>query len=476
MTQGADRLLTPLKGVNWWLLAVFGAAVASYALVMMPFMLGAMAVGGLFVLITAMATYVWPERVVRLSFFLLMIGSTSFRVRDEYATLQGVADVQVLFQLGVSGLVFVVAAVAMLTDAFPKTRILLAECLLGAFGVFAFVSLVWSSTPTLTAVRAVQVLIVIFFAGVAVRLLGPSKALEALFVATIIYVLLGTTARLLTGAGYQKIDLQGAVRFTWFYVHPIIAGTYAAAGALYLVARSLYDGHRALLWRAVPWLLFFVMVAVALATRSRGPVFACVGGLGILLIRRYSRPWITAVGVPIVFALVLAVSAAIPVAQNWLGSGEGAESAAADFLLRGEGLQGLTDLNGRVSLWVDLTPLFLKHPLIGSGFLASREFILQYRSWASEAHNSLVQSLLDLGVVGTMLLWLPIALTFMPFRDGRTSSPTSQRARAIGIALMVFVVLNSVTTASFAGAPGYESLLAFTCVIAVAANRRGDQR
>ncbi len=477
MIDRADRLLTPLKEANWWLLALMGALIASYALVMKPSILGALAVGGFAVLLLCIATYLWPVRVMQWMFFLLMWGSTQFRVRDETATLQGIADLQVLFQLGVSGAALAAAAVAMLTDAFPRTRLLLSEWLLAGFGLLAFMSLAWSSIPTVTAIRAVQVLILVFFIGVAVRVLGPSRALHALFVSAVCYTIIGVTIRLATGGGYQKIDLNGAVRFTWLYIHPIIAGTYAMSAALFLVVHSLYrEGRVKLLSRVLPWMLVGVLLVVALATRSRGPVFAGIGGLGVLVFYKYSRPWVTAVALPALLAVGLSAWAVLPVLTEWLGTGAAAGSAAGAFLLRGEGLDGLLDLNGRVGLWTDLLPLFREKVFLGSGFLASREFILEYRHWASEAHNSLVQSLLDVGIIGTVFLWLAVVLTFVPFAGGKAASPTSRRARAIGITMLFFVVLNSMTTASFAGAPGYESLLAFTCIVAVAANRRGDPR
>jgi O-antigen ligase len=141
------------------------------------------------------------------------------------------------------------------------------------------------------------------------------------------------------------------------------------------------------------------------------------------------------------------------------------DNPIARTLFRGQTTDQLVSLTGRVALWEAAVPLFYERPALGYGYHGSRPILLRYAKWAGYAHNGFLQTLLDLGIIGTLLLWpalgwLILTSLIRPFhhRD-RTAA---QEAFVLGTA--VFLVLNSLTSESFTGTPGYEVLLLFACI------------
>jgi hypothetical protein len=87
--------------------------------------------------------------------------------------------------------------------------------------------------------------------------------------------------------------------------------------------------------------------------------------------------------------------------------------------------------------------------------------VLEAASWAAYAHNALLQSILDLGLVGTVTL---AALVLFGLLGSMTQGPARWLGATVAT-LMVFLVLNSISTESFAGAPGFQTLLLFVCAL-----------
>jgi O-antigen ligase len=142
------------------------------------------------------------------------------------------------------------------------------------------------------------------------------------------------------------------------------------------------------------------------------------------------------------------------------------------MFFRGHTAERVLTLNGRLELWSDLGPVIATTPVLGHGFQASRAVVLEAAPWAAYAHNALLQAVLDLGVVGAGALVVLIAVAF----GGALRSTVDPWLRAVITALMVFLVLNSVATESFAGSPGFETLLLFLCVTSAASARQDDPR
>jgi len=266
---------------------------------------------------------------------------------------------------------------------------------------------------------------------------------------------------------------ENRFRFTWFAVHPIEVGTITALAALGLFGM--------LLWRSSaphrggagfkyvgagfsrPWyyLVAVCAVVVLIFTNSRGPLLAFAAGLAVLAFFRLParfRPAIVTLGsIPVIVAV-----AAGSEMLEWLFQLVERDDTLGRFLLQGQTADDLIGMNGRTELWNAVRPELAAHGVFGYGYQASRSVLLDSAYWTpAYAHNALLQSLLDLGLVGTILLAAIVvaALTSL-FR-----SRLEPRVRATTAALTVFLVLNSISTESFAGAPGIDAFVLCLCAL-----------
>ena len=98
--------------------------------------------------------------------------------------------------------------------------------------------------------------------------------------------------------------------------------------------------------------------------------------------------------------------------------------------------------------------------------MASRSVLLEAVPWASYAHNALLQSLLDLGLTGTVMIW---GLALWALWKG-ASTPVGTRLETFAVGQMVFgVLVFQVLVAgageSFVGVPGFRVFLFCICAM-----------
>jgi O-antigen ligase len=189
--------------------------------------------------------------------------------------------------------------------------------------------------------------------------------------------------------------------------------------------------------------------------------------LVVLCCRRYVNPWIVgclSYGLLVLSAMSLALGFALPASvQKFLSE----EVPFMAFLLRGQAMEEFLSLSGRTEFWQHVHALFLKHPLLGYGYLASRSMLLQGLPRAGEAYNALAASLLDVGVIGTALVWFALMRAFLSSLLGTLRiSGTGGWQHVSVFGALLFLVLHSLVDATFAGTPGYQVLLLFATVLA----------
>lgn len=453
-----DRLSSPTAGwpaVGLLLLAVVGYLAAS-DLRISTALVAAMA-------LTAWSALAWerPRPALSASFLIVLIAGTKFRVREADASLNAVIDGQILLELGLFGLVGVGVLAAWIARG-DRRRLTIVEAIILTYAAIALLSSLWSIAPALTLVRATQLLIVSALAIVTVRVLTPSGALWSACKALAAYVLACAALAPIFPWASETYDLDDGTRWGWFSVHPVAAGTLAALAALGLLSASAFAPPRGtprmlgipLFFSAIP------VVLVLLLTRSRGPLLAFVASLGTLLLMRLR--WTVRIPLILITASFILIYITLgPDLEPWLVSVANQDSAISRVLFRGQTVDTVLQLNGRFGLWDDLRPAIAAHSLIGYGYQASRSVVLDAAAWAAYAHNALLQSVLDLGLLGTLAL---VVLAIIGLCGGMIGDLSSWM-RATVAALMVFLVLNSMSTESFAGAPGFETLLLFVCAL-----------
>jgi O-antigen ligase len=241
-------------------------------------------------------------------------------------------------------------------------------------------------------------------------------------------------------------------------MHPIAAGTLTAIGMLGVLSAALLTRRRVL---GVPALFYVAALgAVLVLTNSRGPLLACMAGATVLVLLQVEAR--TRAALVLTGGTFAGACAAFgPDLTQWFSGLANQDNWIAQHLFRGETADALLELNGRLDLWDAVRPAVAAHPLLGYGYQASRPLLLDAASWAAYAHNALLQTILDLGVVGAVALVSIVAVAIVGVARGGQHPWT----RAAAGALLVFLILNSVSNESFAAAPGFETLVLFLCAL-----------
>ena len=367
-----------------------------------------------------------PRTATIASIGMVLVAGTKFRLREATDTLAGVVDWQIALELGLFAIAGVTVVAVLARGRFARARSGAGEALVLAYAALALFSTFWSEAPVLTLVRALQLSILAGLAIVSVRVLSPSSAIWTSCCALAIYVL---TCALSTAlfAPETTADFEDAsFRFGWFAVHPIAAGTLAAIGAIGMFSASLFRRAGAHRIAGIPRLLMLAALLVILVlTNARGPLLAFAAAAGILILMRASQPVrLLLFGTACLTLFVFLLTGAD--FRSWLAEASSHESIFTRMLLREQTVDTVLSLNGRLELWSDLRPAMAAHPVFGYGYQASREVVLDTAPWAAFAHNALLQTMLDLGGVGAVVL-IALVVSVVPAHSGARSIHGSAR-------------------------------------------------
>ena len=412
-----------------------------------------------------------PQKALQGAFCVVMLAETKFRMRDPAALLAGDVDSQIVFELALYGIILFVVIMNVLSTAYHSARLTPVEYALGGYVILALCSSCWATDFRITAVRGVQLCILYALCFVGLRVLGPQRLLHTLTAAVVVYVLLFALLAVVFpwANGTRFTQATRIPRFTWFALHPITTAAYAGTAALFLVIEGLFAPGA---WRrrrlGLPlWLLLIPLVLVLLATRSRGALAACMGTVVALGLRRYGNPWLVGlVSYSALACIAIALGLGLSLTtltQQFLDD----TTPLGTFLLRGQATDEFFSLTGRTELWQQVYALVLERPLLGHGYVASRSLLLKVLPWAGEAHNALAENLLDVGLLGTVLVWYALLSALLSsLVQTLQASARGGWQQASGFGALCFLLLHSLVDAAFAGSPGYQVLLLFATALA----------
>lgn len=422
--------------------------------------------GLLVVLWAAVASYRNPRVALRAAPLLIVLAGTKFRYRDASASLAHQLDTQTAFELGVYGILGASLLMILASGAVRAPNISVLDYLLLAFVLFAVFSVSWSGAPIISAVRAVQAAIIFAVAFLSVHILGHQALLRILGVTLTAFVLVFSSLV----AIFPRFRLYTYEdRFAWFAVHPISSATLTAIALLFVLAVAISDDYnRRRMFRVPVPIVALPLVAVLLLTRSRGPLVAAVAAVVALVAVRYLRRWQAPalIGLAAICGLIFA-TVGTPLKQL-LARGAASGNPILAFFFREQTAEQLSSFTGRIDLWKTVLGIVSARPFHGYGYHGSRGLLLDEYSWAGYAHNAFLQTLLDLGVIGTGLLWSCIVAALVMGLKWSVSHVKDRWEDRFAMAALVFLVVNSVTSESFAAAPGIELLLLFTCIMCIA--------
>ena len=396
------------------------------------------------------------ERCLLLSFLLTIVGETKFRARNPGELLAGHLDWEVGLELASYALLAILSLAGFLKLKLQDQTLEGVEIPLAGYAGFALLSTLWSVEPRLSTVRAIQQTILLFYCFVVVRLVRPGRVLDALKRTLAGYVLVCTSLALtFPWAAY----VHSIVRFSWFAVHPIIASEEACVALILLIVDSLFrrEYRTTKRWHSSHNLAMVALAAIIVATRARGPIIALAVVLLALVGLRYFGPnigiWIAGLG--LAAALIWTVTDS-SLADSLRGM-SGSQSGLNAYILRQQSAGEVMSLSGRIGLWKTIYRLIVVRPIFGYGFVASRSVLLAWFPWAGEAHNALLESLLNLGLVGCLLLWGPLlSMVCNFFRPCAELAVRVRWEELAVIAMLVFLLVVGFDSASFAGFITYD--------------------
>ncbi len=301
----------------------------------------------------------------------------------------------------------------------PKLPVLL-------FPAVALASVVWSPIPLFTLIRASELLVITGLSLLTVRVWQRFPSLgESIWRDTLSLFVQLTTALVVVGfiVGWRGL------RFQWPGIEPGLASTWAAAALLIL----LVGGKRFAPRPAWAYWARLVILATAVYFAETRTVLAAVPLAGLVAIwsagrekpiARYLGLWYFAIG-----ALLLVLFARLQLVA---------------YLSRGESSQSLDSLSGRIPLWHsaihDLDAAGKMYT--GFGYGAARIVLYPQYSWAGTAHNSWMEALVGVGIVGVCLL--AAAVGFLIWRLGWGCEPN--RFARLALALLAYLLVVSITS------------------------------
>jgi hypothetical protein len=340
---------------------------------------------------------------------LVLVSGLVFRLRDVQSIDAQPIDGWALFRIGVESIVGVILIGRLVSE---KTRWLRALfCgLIGIMAIFVMIDLVstvWSVRPAWTFYKSLEYLVDLSVLSAVIVTVGSADEFESFVNLT--WTLLGLM--LLTAWIGAVLDPADAIE-KGFALGPLQArltglipnisansiGEYSAILGIVALCRLIYDPERKFDRR---WYCFLFIAAMATLvfsqTRSAigGFIFAA---LVLLVVTR-----------KILYGLVVGAVGAMMGVILVLFTDFG--NVVWTYLLRGHDIQQAQGLTGRVEWWQFGIQKFMERPLIGYGAYAGGRFVILPelgRYGTPDLHSSVVESLVDTGVWGPIVLLIAV--------------------------------------------------------------------
>lgn len=348
------------------------------------------------------------------------IGRQSAKSAVSTLTLQTATELAVY---GLAGLL----AVHLLRTTVPMVPI---GAPLTLLAVWTVASAAWGATPAYAVARGLEYVALVALATATAGIIATGRHRLEHLVALVLRWMVRSTLVLIAlgivlGPVFVTVTASNRDRFTWIGAHPTESGFLLGAALLVLASTS---AERLRLPPAGRIVAALVVVVALQQNQTRTTLAGIVAGIVVLIALRARRDpdrglqlgFLTAGGS--IVALLLA---------------GGALSA---YVLRGEGTERLTTLNGRTDLWgvgFDALdgPMAWLH---GLGYGATRYVFIDEFAFAGDAHSSVLGTLVSLGLVGVALLLAAVLRAAVAL--WRTDLATTEDGTAMLVLLTYSVV------------------------------------
>lgn len=227
---------------------------------------------------------------------------------------------------------------------------------------------------------------------------------------------------------YRQTHGGEVSRLGGFIINPNELGMLAVLGAV-MGYEELLDNQKKIL----NWLIIVVCTLALLLTQSRSSLLAFLAVSGLFVLRTKN--------VKVIFAAVVAAVIAFPILLQTV-------------ILKTGDVEEVMSMTGRIPFWQDLiSDGFTNEPLLGYGFMciSYHDYFDSIHSYSAKmTHNTFIQVLLNLGLVGAFICFLQMVAT------GANIIKSSDK-KLKGLALMMFipVFINSLTEFGIFGESNY---------------------
>lgn len=328
------------------------------------------------------------------------------------------------------------------------------------YTIFAWITIAQSNNP-ISVLHTGVALVALALTSIAIEQLKPSEALKITgwlsiyigvgsFISLLIYFLLPNTA--------IAVNVAGTGRTGGIYGSPNSFGAVAAVGVIVSLSAIRYSKVRvsSLLLNV---LLALFSVAGLLISGSRTALVAAI--LTIAIVFFINKPWV---------ALSFAVAVAtITFGLSLFDSKFDLITLGMSSLSRTTDSSDVRTLTGRLEIWKFAYTQWTTQPWFGFGLGESRKVISQ--GWANHwggttasAHNLVLESLLNVGLVGTALLAVVVLTTFKKIINTDSFRNKEQWIlRKMGLSFLLFALIQGITEKSFGGTASMSTgILAMT--------------
>lgn len=342
-------------------------------------------VSGLYVLYKAIRGEVWA-----LGFYLvllLIVFTTNFIQRD---INDSTINIQVILKFCILLGAFLIG---LLHFIYKRTSLGIEFYLLISYAGLALLSVSYSPVPLYSFISSFALISFIFFGYALADVLSEREILNFLLVALSIPILVALIGYIFVpDAVLLRTDTGTTLRLAGLVGSP--NGLARIATLFFLVLIAIYITRYESI--KLSWIALAIAALIVLyLTQSRSVVLALIISVIVMLGRNVVVP-ITILSSIVILGLLIVLGIASETYINEIIS---------NFSRSGR-IEELLTLTGRVEIWSSTISLWLERPFFGYGIGANKSIIVFENFWgwkAATAHNTFLQSLFTLGVVGTVI-------------------------------------------------------------------------
>lgn len=376
---------------------------------------------------------------------------------------------------GIKALAYLVAWVAGLRSLFgaERSRIPAVTKLIVVYALLCWATVIYSVERLTTAYTGFA-LVALALVSARLSTLEWEHAERALRIAAITSGVMVTLSLLyyivLPGFAVAR-NVAGDGRVSGLFGSPNSAGGVTAITIILNFAQVCWPSRRSMRGRLLAGAFVLVAAAMLALSGSRNAMAACLVSCTALLALRWPRTAV--VGLLAGALLSLVISATI----GW----EDLLRGVVRLVSRTRSGADVSNLTGRTDIWAFVLREWQQSPWIGYGLAGTRSIISE--GWASvwgkttgTAHNALLESLLDIGILGTLLLVAVYVFTIRELLRAARMHAAGPGAVYAAAAVILFSIMFGLAEKSAAGAPSTSTGAIFLAAAVAGIGARGYSR